>query len=39
MDSYDEDLTQNKWYTTLCEKHQELFVRATNERWMVRLLI
>ena len=33
---YDEDLTENKWYNTLCEKHQDLFLRATNERWMVR---
>jgi len=36
MESYDEDLTENGWYICLCQKHDDLFQKASNERWMVR---
>lgn len=38
MEGYDEDLTANGWYISLCRKHEDLFARAANERWMVKPL-
>uniref|UniRef100_H2XVJ0 VPS9 domain-containing protein n=1 Tax=Ciona intestinalis TaxID=7719 RepID=H2XVJ0_CIOIN len=35
MSAYDEDLTENGWYLALSQKHEDLFIRATNERWMI----
>nr|CAB3221772.1 ankyrin repeat domain-containing protein 27-like [Phallusia mammillata] len=35
MASYDEDLTANDWYISLCGKHEDLFARASSERWMI----
>ncbi|XP_076809089.1 ankyrin repeat domain-containing protein 27-like [Clavelina lepadiformis] len=35
MEAYDEDLTENGWYKTLTTLHEDLYTRATDERWMI----
>ncbi|XP_071958222.1 ankyrin repeat domain-containing protein 27-like [Antedon mediterranea] len=35
MDAYDEDISENKFYRTLLNKHKHLYDRAAETRWMI----